>query len=74
MSIPLLIYIIGSVTAASMFFYFGYRHAGDGDITVMDLALLLVVALFATLLSWVSVIVILLIEYGDKVIYKKGRG
>ena len=74
MSIPGIIYCIGGLCAIAIFAHIFFTDImEDEDIRVKDLAVLLLVEIFAFLLSWMTVIVVVFLKYEDKVIIKRKK-
>ena len=72
MSLPAFIYIIGSVFAIIIAIRMTLREV-KGDLTIMDLSLLLLISCASGLLSWFLVVAVFLNKYKDKVIIKQRR-
>ena len=76
MSIPVLIYFIGSLIAVVIFLRWAWREDNGRDITLSDITFLLVVSFWIGILSWVGVAIWCfskLSKYGNKVIIKRKK-
>lgn len=69
MSIPELIYIVGCVVAFVMAFMFLVRESA-GDVTVLDLFMMLIFCFVSSLLSWFLMLIVFVCKYGDKVVIR----
>lgn len=63
--IVLIIYIIGCIIYIPLDIYYTIKN--DNEIYVIDIIRSIIFSLF----SWIGVILIIIVEYGDIVIYKK---
>ena len=70
MSLLALIYLIGSIFAIIIAIRITL-HEVKGDLTILDLSLLLLIASVCGLFSWVFIVAIIFNKYKDKVIIKR---
>ena len=68
MSIPGLIYIVGSILAVIIVLRW-LLHEDKGNITVEDMFFMIVILFIAGLISWVVVLLFLISKYKDKVVF-----
>lgn len=72
MDITVQIYIAGCVAAFVLVLWKLFKET-DGDITVQDLFLAVLISLLFSTMSWMAFIVELFFKYGDKVVIRRRK-
>lgn len=70
MNTYLLIYLLGCLIAAVLSARYGWNFLRIREITLNDLIWLLLIIVILGVGSWLTTVVVLLVEYGEKVVIK----